>query len=613
LFDVPRLSLPGSNNQMSSEKIRQSFLDFFKKRGHIIVLSSSLIPDDKSVLLTTAGMQQFKRYYTGELNALADFGSQRTVSCQKCFRTSDIEETGDETHLTFLEMLGNFSFGPVGSDSHEDSGQKGYFKRSSIYWAYQYLTEILEISLNRIKVSVFEGNKDVPFDNESYGIWNEEIGVEKEKIVMGNRTDNFWGPTGDEGPCGPTTEIYVDGVEIWNLVFNEYYQEKNGKLRKLENPGVDTGMGLERLMAVLQRVDNIFETDIFSGLLSGINELAPRLNDKVVRIIADHIRASIFLIADGIRPSNKEAGYVLRRLLRRILAYQIKYDARADLFSGAVDFIKNKFGEIYPEIKDTKAILETMEEEKQRFREAIGRGIKEIEKFASRNQEITGREAFRLYETFGLPFELIRELASRDITKKLFKEDFDKEFERHQEVSRAGAEKKFGGHGLALNMDELKASTAEETQKVIRLHTATHLLHWALRRVLGEEVKQMGSDINSERLRFDFSFNRKATPEELQKVEDLVKEKIKDDLPVYFKEMPKSEAEKTGALHFFKQKYPDMVKVYFIDSSESGQAPISAEFCGGPHVTRTSEIRGFKIIKEEALSAGTRRIRATVS
>jgi alanyl-tRNA synthetase len=582
---------------MTSEEIRESFLEFFKNKGHAIVPSSSLITDDPSVLLTTAGMQQFKRYYTGELDALTDFGAKNTASIQKCFRTSDIELIGDETHLSFFEMLGNFSFG-------------GYFKKGSIEYAYEFVTKILNIDPDRVKVSVFGGDAEVPFDEDSYKIWKEEIGIPEEKIIRGKREDNFWGPTGEEGPCGPTTEIYVDDVEIWNLVFNEYYQEsskfkvQSSKLRKVNNPGVDTGMGFERLAAVLQNTDDVFETDIFQQLVSKIKELAPPVEKRIIRILADHLRAAVFLIADGVRPSNKEAGYVLRRLLRRIMAHEVKYDIHADLFPAGVEIIKEKFGEIYPEVKEKRMILEILEEEKQKFQEAIGKGIKEIEKLASRNQEIKSEDAFYLYETFGLPFEMILELASKEAVKNLRKEDFDKEFEKHQEVSRAGAEKKFGGHGLVLDTGELKAGSEEEMQKVIRLHTATHLLHWALREILGKEVKQTGSDINPERTRFDFSFNRKITAEEIKKVEDLVNQKIQEDPPVSFKEMPKEEAEKTGALHFFKQKYPDVVKVYFIGPS--------VEFCGGPHVERAGEIGEFKITKEEAVGAGARRIRATV-
>ncbi len=605
---------------MSSEDIRQKFLEFFKKKGHAIMPSSSLIPDDPSVLLTTAGMQQFKRYYTGELNALKDFGTQKTASCQKCFRTSDIEEIGDKAHLSFFEMLGNFSFGPVGSDDPKDLGTDGYFKRSSIHWAYEFVTEILGISTDRIKISVFGGDKEVPFDEESYKIWHEEIGIAKEKIIKGDREDNFWGPTGEEGPCGPTTEIYVDNVEVWNLVFNEYYQEKNGKLRKAENPGVDTGMGLERLAAVMQGTDNVFETDIFQPLVLKICDLAsPEAqaeHERVIRILADHLRASVFLIADGVRPSNKEAGYVLRRLLRRILAYEVKYDIHADLFPASVEIIKEKFGKIYPEVKETKIILEVMEEEKQKFQEAIGEGIKKIDELNQKDVQLTGQTAFDIYQTYGLPLEISQELAKRKSVD--IKEVFDREFEKHQEISRAGAEKKFGGHGLLLDTGELKAASEEEMKKVIRLHTVTHLFHWALREVLGKparhmaggEVQQMGSDINPERTRFDFSFNRKMTAEEIKKVEDLVNQKIQEDLPVSFKEMPKEEAEKTGALHFFKQKYPDIVKVYFI--GDDLKTAISKEFCGGPHVKKTSEIGEFKILKEEAVGAGVRRIRATV-
>ena len=329
-------------------------MEFFKKRGHAVVSSSSLLPDDPSVLLTTAGMQQFKKYFTGELNASTDFGSQRTASVQKSFRTSDIEEVGDKTHLTFFEMLGNFSFGPVSSDNPQDFEEAGYFKRSAIFWAYEFITEVVAISPERLTVSVFEGDSEVPFDGESYKIWHEEIGVSKEKIILSGRQDNFWGPTGDEGPCGPTTEIYVDGVEIWNLVFNQYYREKNGTLRKLENPGVDTGMGMERLTAVVQGVENVFETDLFQPLLSKLNELAPTLDDRVARIFADHLRGVVFLIADGVRPSNKEAGYILRRLLRRIFAYRIKYDVHADVFPQCFEILKNQFGGFYPGINDLK-------------------------------------------------------------------------------------------------------------------------------------------------------------------------------------------------------------------------------------------------------------------
>ncbi len=590
---------------MNSKKIRESFVGFFRERGHTAVPSSSLLPGDPSVLLTTAGMQQFKRYFTGELNAADDFGSRRAVSAQKCFRTSDIDEVGDETHLTFFEMLGNFSFGPVESDDPLDFGKSGYFKRAAIFWAYEFTTGILGISPERITISVFEGDKDTPFDNDSCRIWNEEVGISKNKIISGKRADNFWGPTGDEGPCGPTTEIYVDGVEIWNLVFNEYYREKNGRLRKIQNPGVDTGMGLERLAAVMGGVKSVFETDIFGNLLAKINELAPTLDDRAARIFADHLRAAAFLIADGVRPSNKEAGYILRRLLRRLFAYRMKYDVHADLFPDAFRIIKEDFGAFYPELGDVKALLEVADEEQRKFGVAVGAGLKKLKDYGS----ISGKDAFYLYETFGLPFELIKEMAPK-AAAGLSRGDFDREFEKHQEISRAGLEKKFGGHGLILNTGELKAAGEEELKKIVRLHTATHLMHQALRETLGEEVKQAGSDITAARLRFDFLFSRKMTDEEKGKVEETVNRKIAEDLPVGFLELSKEEAEKTGALHFFKEKYPDKVKVYYIGHSLDGA--FSKEFCGGPHVNHLLEIGKFKIIKEEAVGAGIRRIKAAV-
>lgn len=580
---------------MNSENIRKSFLDFFAvKNGSVVVPSSSLVPTDPSVLLTTAGMQQFKPYFTGELDAKKDFGSLNTVSVQKCFRTTDIDEVGDKTHLTFFEMLGNFSFG-------------GYFKREAILSAYEYVTQILKISPERITVTVFQGDKEVPKDEETFNIWHKEAGVPKERIKLSGRQDNFWGPTGDEGPCGPTTEIYVDGVEIWNLVFNQYYCKKDKTLEKLATPGVDTGMGLERLTAVLQGVGEVFETDLLHSLVAKIYELAPGLNERVVRILTDHLRASVFLIADGVRPSNKEAGYILRRLLRRILGYQITYDIHKDLFTEAVKIVGGKYGIFYPEIAKSKEISAVLEEEKTKFQKAISSGLAELKKY----KEISGAEAFYLYETFGLPFELIKELSAKEAVKNLTRQDFEKEFAKHQEISRAGAEKKFGGHGLLLSTGELKAKDEEELKKVTRLHTATHLLQAALRKVLGSEVSQRGSDITVERTRFDFSFSRKLSPEEIKQVENLVNEVIQKDLPVGFVEMEKKEAEKTGALYFFREKYPERVKVYY--AGHSLQDAFSKEFCGGPHVSHSLEVGSFKIIKEEAVGAGTRRIRGIVT
>ncbi|MFA6136114.1 MAG: alanine--tRNA ligase [Candidatus Paceibacterota bacterium] len=608
-------------------KLREQFLDFFKERGHTIVKSSSLIPDDSSVLLTTAGMQQFKRYYTGEFNPESDFGSRRTTSLQKCFRTSDIEEVGDDTHLTFFEMMGNFSFGD-------------YFKKEAIVWGYEFITNILQINPERVYVTVFEGDEEnkIPKDEESYSIWYKEIGIPQERIFYGNKKDNFWGPTGNEGPCGPTTEIYVapsakdalaqNGVEIWNIVFNEFYKtqtnaditqinaensqhksassrRQSAVYRKVDTPGIDTGMGFERLLATLEGVENVFETSAFAPIIKLLNEQATGISQRELRILADHIRSSSFLIADGIEPSNKGAGYVLRRLLRTIIAIKIKNDIHSDIFETGYKKVKEMFGEIYPEIKDEKKIIGIWQEENSKFQESINRGIKELSKY----KNISGIDAFYIYETFGLPFELTKELAPQEAVKNISYEEFEKEFQKHQEVSRAGVEKKFGGHGLILDTGELKAGNEEELKKVLGFHTATHLLQWALRKVLNSDIHQMGSDINFERLRFDFNLDRKMAPEEIKQVEDFINEQINKNLPVYFKEMPKSEAEKV-ALSFFKEKYPDIVRVYFIGSEESGGV-LSAEFCGGPHVEYTGQIGKFKISKEESVGKGVRRIRAT--
>ncbi len=578
---------------MQSSEIRKKFLEFFQSKGHSIVPSSSLIPDDQSVLLTTAGMQQFKKYFTGELDALKDFGAAHVVSIQKCFRTSDIEEVGDKTHLTFFEMLGNFSF-------------SNYSKKEVIAAAYELLVEVYKIHSDRITVTVFAGDMVVPFDKESYDIWHGVIGLAEKKISKHGRADNFWGPTGNEGPCGPTTEIYVDGIEVWNLVFNEFYQKADKTLEQSKTPGIDTGMGFERLTAVLQGVENIFETDLFQPLLSKANELVPSLNDRIVRIIVDHIRASIFLIGDGVRPSNKEAGYILRRLMRRVMAYIMKFETKVDFFAPVLKLVQDKMGDIYLEINKMEEIKKVWETEQKKFNAVVGSGLKEL----ARHKTLDAKNAFAIYESFGLPFELITEFALPEAVKDLKKEDFDKEFRAHQALSRAGAEKKFGGHGLILDTGELKAKDEIELQKVVRLHTATHMAQQALREVLGSEVAQKGSDITAERARFDFSFSRKVLPVEIMAVEAIVNKKIAEDLPVAFVELPKEEAAKTGALHFAKQKYPEKVKVYYIGHALSDAW--SKEFCGGPHVDRTGLVGKFRILKEEAVSAGVRRIRMVV-
>ena len=564
---------------MLANELRKKFLEFFKSKGHAIVPSSSLLPDDPSVLLTTAGMQQFKKYYTGEADPMRDFRSKSTASVQKCFRTSDIDEVGDERHNTFFEMLGNFSFG-------------GYFKKEAISYGKDFFDSIgLEIEY----VTVFAGDKNVPFDEESFNFW-ENLGIRD--IRKCGREDNFWGPTGAEGPCGPTTEIYINGVEVWNIVFNEFYQQKDGTLEKLKTPGVDTGMGLERLAMVSQGKRNIFETDLFLPIL---DVLPGTISEKQRRIISDHLRASAFLLSDGVSPSNKEAGYILRRLLRRALVYEYINSLNPQIFESAIIEAIKIYGNFYPELKHRRDdIINAYWAEREKFSKTLSRGIKELEK----NENITSEKAFSLYETFGLPYEIIKEFSGAK-SSSLTRESFDKEFGKHQEKSRAGAAGKFGGHGLLLNTGELKAKDEEELKKVTRLHTATHLLQAALRKILGENVRQMGSDITVERTRFDFSFPRKLTIDEIKKVEDLINEAISRKLKVKMEEMDIEEAKRSGALYFFKEKYPAHVKVY-------SAGDFSKELCGGPHVKNTQDIGKFVIIKEEASASGVRRIRGKI-
>ena len=554
---------------MTHQEIREKFINFFKEKGHVLVPSSSLLPTDPSVLFTTAGMQQFKPYYTGEADPEKDFGSKNVISIQKSFRTSSIDEVGDDTHGTFFEMLGNFSFG-------------GYWKKEAITYAHEFITK--EMGLTIDYVTVFEGDQDMSADTESEEIW--KLTDPSIKIKKLGREDNFWGPTGDEGPCGPSTEIYINGIEIWNIVFNQYYCNKDKSLRELKIKGIDTGMGLERLAVAVQGVKNIYETDLFA------------FGKELSRIIADHARAVVFLISDGVLPSNKEQGYVLRRLIRRII---VKKNNTTNLYD-ILNSIVKEYKPFYANLDENK-IREVFKAEAEKFWKTMAKGLAELNKL----EFIDAPTAFKLYESYGLPYESIKDSGK---AKDLTREEFDKEFKIHQEKSRAGVEKKFGGHGLLLDTGELKAKNKEELKKVTRLHTATHLLQAALRKVLGQEVRQAGSDITAERLRFDFTFSRKMTPEEISQVEQLVNDVIKDDLEVTKITLPLEEALKTDALHFFKVKYPEMVDIYSIGVEDSWW---SREFCGGPHVSHTGEIGHFKITKEEAVSAGTRRIRAVVS
>jgi len=555
---------------MNSNDLRRGFLNFFEKKGHKIVPSSSLIPTDLSCLFTTAGMQQFKPYYLGEKSPYG----KNVASCQKCFRTSDIEEVGNEKHLTFLEMLGNFSFG-------------GYFKEEAIQLAFELVNSKFQIPNSKIMVTVFGGDAEIPRDEESVRIWGKFGFSEKNgNLRFAGREDNFWGPTGEEGPCGPTTEIHFNGVEIWNLVFNEYYQDKNRKLTPLKQKGVDTGMGLERLAMVVQNKPSVFETDLFLPIINKI----PGENEKAKRVIADHIKGSVFLISEGIFPSNVERGYVLRRILRKAIRFGKLLNLPKNFLIPLAQKVIEIYKDIYPEVKSKEAdILTVIQKEEEKFEKTLNLGLKQFEKISARG-DISGEEAFHLFDTYGFPLELTEELAKEKGLKVDIK-GFEESFKKHREISRAGVEKKFGGVGK------------EAPYESAKLHTATHLLHAALREILGTQVKQMGSDITPQRLRFDFSHPQKMTEEELKKVEAIINQKIKEDLEVKKTEMPYQGAIKSGALAFFKEKYPEVVTVYSI-------GVFSKEICAGPHVKKTSELGRFKIIKEESSGAGVRRIRA---
>jgi len=587
---------------MKGNEIRKRFLDFFVSKGHRLVPSASLIlQDDPSVLLTTAGMQQFKPYFVGVRNPLRDnhptlgepLGTKRAVSVQKCLRTSDIDEVGDENHLSFFEMLGNFSF-------------NDYWKKEATGWAYEFLISVLGINPPKLEATYFGGEGDLPADLESKEVL-ESLGF---KPVRGSREDNFWGPTGEEGPCGPTVEFHIGGVELWNLVFNEYYCQKDGRLKSSAIKGVDTGAGLERIAAFLQKKESVYETDLLKPLMDEIARKTSAAKTALtdLRIAIDHLRASVFLLADHVRPSNKEQGYILRRLLRRLII-KLEFLAPGTELESLIRRTIELYQDFYPELKkEEKMILQLALEEEKKFERTLQAGNRALSELiqATSGKTVDGQKAFEIYSSLGTPIDYIKEKA-RGAGLAFGEKEFEEAFEKHQEVSRAGVEKKFGGHGLAAGV----AISETEQQKITRLHTATHLLHAALRKFLGEEIHQAGSDINPERARFDFSFPRKLTDEEKKKIEDWVNEQIKRNLVVEKETLPYEQALKRGALAFFKEKYGPTVTVYTIRDGKTGGV-ISKELCGGPHVQRTSEIGRFHIAKEQSSSAGVRRIRAVI-
>ena len=582
---------------MRAIDIRNKYLNFFKSKGHSVIPSSPVIPEnDPSVLFTTAGMQPLVPYLLGEKhpagNMLTDY--------QKCIRTVDIDEVGDNRHLTYFEMLGNWSLG-------------AYFKEEAIAMSFEFLTKELNIPVEKLSVTVFAGDEDAPMDTVAEQAWLK-AGIPSERIYHFGKDDNWW-IAGEEGPCGPDTEMFYDTgkepcsdhcdpscgcgkyVEIWNNVFMEYYKDKNG-YTKLKQKNVDTGLGLERMTMLLQGEETPFETELFVPTMEKLQELAKIDDINSRRIISDHIRSSMMIICDGGVPSNTDRGYILRRLIRRLTRHLNKLGISIEAFQGIIDITIDNLKEMYPElVENREKIHKVILEEQQKFMHTLENGEREFEKAEKRAREhgkdrIEGAVVFKLYETYGFPLEMTIELAKEqgieiDVT------EFDKLFKEHQEKSKMGSENKFKG-GLA-----------EQNETTIAYHTATHLLHKALQIVLGENATQKGSNITTERLRFDFAHPQKVTKEELEKVENIVNEQIARDLPVTCEEMTLEEAKKSGAMGLFENKYGDKVKVYTIGD-------FSKEICGGPHVTHTGELGKFKIKKEEASSAGVRRIKAVL-
>ena len=581
---------------MKAIEIRNKFLDYFKSKGHTVIPSSPVIPEnDPSVLFTTAGMQSLVPYLLGEKHPAGN----KLTDYQKCIRTVDIDEVGDNRHLTCFEMLGNWSLG-------------AYFKEEAIQMSFEFLTQSLHIPVEKLSVTVFAGDEDAPKDTEAEKAWLK-AGIPQDRIYYFGKDDNWW-IAGEEGPCGPDTEMFYDTgkpacsehcnpscdcgkyVEIWNNVFMEYYKEKNGKYRKLEQKNVDTGLGLERMTMLLQGKETPFDTDLFLPTMEKLKNLTKSDDINSRRIVSDHLRSSMMIICDGGMPSNTDRGYILRRLIRRLTRHLNKLQINIDSFKEVIDITIDNLKEMYPELeKNRENIHNVILDEQHKFIKTLENGEKEFEKAVLKAKQageeiIPGTVVFRLYETYGFPLEMTIELA-KEQGIKLDTSEFDKLFKEHQEKSKMGSEHKFKG-GLA-----------EQNETTIAYHTATHLLHKALQIVLGDHATQKGSNITTERLRFDFAHPQKVTKEELEKVEEIVNEQIKRDLPVTCEEMTVEEAKASGAMGLFESKYGEKVKVYTIGD-------FSKEICGGPHVKHTAELGRFKIKKEEASSAGVRRIKA---
>ena len=594
---------------MKALELRQKYLDFFTSKNHVEISGKSLIPEhDPTVLFTTAGMHPLVPYILGEPHP----AGKRLVNFQKCIRTVDIENVGDASHITYIEMLGNWSIGD-------------YFKDDAIRFSYEFLTspEWLNIPQEQLHISVFEGDDDVPRDKESAVVW-KAVGIPEDRIYYLPREDNWWGPAGKTGPCGPDTEMFVDTgkeacstscrpgcscgkyFEIWNDVFMQYDKKEDGTYGKLEMKTVDTGMGVERTAAMLQGKGTVYDTELFVPILDYLSRQTGKAygrdgkTDESFRIVADHVRAACFILADesGVKPSNLAQGYILRRLIRRAIRHGRKLLLENSFIKPLAEKIIDTNAPGYPElVESSDSIMNELVMEEERFSDTLKKGEREFEKLIPNllknpKKQIPGRIAFRLYDTYGFPLELTEELAEEhEFT--VDREEFDAAFAKHQALSKAGSEKIFKG-GLA-----------DHQEKTKMLHTATHLLHQALRIVLGDHVAQKGSNITEERLRFDFSHPQKMTPEEIEKAEAIVNEQIDNSLAVHFDVMTIDEARDRGAVAFFGERYGEKVKVYSIGS-------FSKEVCGGPHVENTRSLGRFRILKEQSSSAGIRRIRAVL-
>lgn len=594
---------------MTSREIREKYVTFFKKRGHSVIPHAPLVPkDDSTTLFITAGMQPLVPFLQGEEHP----EGKRLVNIQPCLRTDDIDEVGDATHNTFLEMLGNWSLGD-------------YWKKESITWSLDFLTEELKLPKEKLAVTIFKGDKDAPQDDESFAVW-KSLGIPENRICLLGKEDNWWGPVGATGPCGPDTEIfYWTGeeepmatpasdnrwVEVWNNVFMEYNKTLEGTYVPLVQKNVDTGMGLERITAVMQGKNNVYETDLFESLYRTIESKAKSSEIRTLRVIADHTRASVFLIANGIEPGNTDRPYILRRLIRRAVRSAYTSGIDKGFFPDLAKIVVDTFSDFYPELRDKEVdIIAILNEEEKRFQKPISsvelyrqdlemavqkKVVKKIGQvpIVSEDGVASGQYVFENYQTYGVPPDLAEDVI-RELGVTFDKKGFEDAMEKHQSKSRTAAAGKFSG-GLS-----------DHSDKVVQGHTATHLLHQALKNVLGNEVAQTGSNITLERVRFDFKFARKLTEEEVEKVEKIVNCKIRDGIPVQFEIMLVGKAREAGAVGLFNEKYPERVKVYSIGN-------FSKEFCGGPHVSNTSEIGRVKITKEESAGRGIRRIYATIS